>query len=92
MHVVRLALDGVREHEVCSRDGFGCPWGDDGGGQHLVDWRLLDSEQYVCGFKGFVDLRTGFNIVGDAKRSPFAVLNEYIHAGGLYEMVDGIRG
>jgi hypothetical protein len=46
----------------------------------------------VCGFKGLVDLRASFDIVGNAERSSFAVLNEYIHAGGLDEVVDNIRG
>ena len=46
----------------------------------------------MSGFKGLVDLRAGSDVVGNAKRSSFAVLNEYIHASGLYEMVDNIRG
>ena len=46
----------------------------------------------MCGFKGLVDLRASFDVVGDAKRSSFAVLDEYIHASGLYEMMDNIWG
>jgi hypothetical protein len=91
LHVVGLALDGVGEHYVRSRNGLVRPWRDDGGGLHLVDRRLLDSEHYVSGFEGLVGMCTGFDIVRSAECSPFAVLNEHIHAGGVDEMVDGIR-
>ena len=46
----------------------------------------------MCGLEGLVDLRASFDIVRNAERSSFAVLNEYIHASGLDETVNSIRG
>ena len=54
--------------------------------------RLFDSEHHVCWFKGLVNTRPSFDIVRNAERSSFAVLNEHIHACGLDEVVDGVRG
>ena len=75
-----------------SLDGLVCPWGDDGCGQHLVDRCFLDPKHYVGGFERPVDTRAGFEVVRGAECSPFAVLNEHVHVGGLDKMVDGIRG
>lgn len=91
LHIVRLAFNGVGEHEVCSWDWFGRPRRGDGCGQHLVDRSLLDSEHYVGRFKGLVDSRASLEVVGNTKRPSFAVLNEHVYAGGLEEVVDGIR-
>lgn len=63
MHVVRLAFDGVGKHEMGSRDGFVGRWREEGSSQHLVNRCLLDSEDYVGGFEGLVDMRTSFDVV-----------------------------
>ena len=64
----------------------------DGSGQHLVNRRLLNSEDYVSGFEGLVDMCAGFNIVRSTECPSFAVLNEYIHTSDFDEVVDSIRG
>lgn len=65
---------------------------EDGSGQHLVNGCLLDSENYVGGFEGRVNMCTSFDIIRDTECPSFAILNKHVHAGGPNEMVDGIWG
>ena len=92
LHIVRLTLGSVGEHEMCSRNGSMRPGRGDGCGQHLVNRGLLDSKHYVRWFEGLVNTCAGFDVVRSAERSSLAVLDEYIHIGGLDEVADSIRG
>ena len=57
-HVVELALDGVREHDICARDEHGCiermVWGREGAVENLGKGGFFDPDEDVGGLKGRV--------------------------------------